>query len=382
MTFASKLLFFVLCFALLLSCADDGILNPSENLREIPILSIKVSEEDFERLLLNKTNDLEVPAEVFYKNENYSAVIEASGAGSRYHPKWSYTVELQNEQTIEGKDEFNLSSQVFDPTLLHTTVASHLYRQLGFELFNSHHVFLKINNVDQGLYPMIEKVEEPFFEKRNLSVFQLFKLGFDSKFSFEGTNYPEFIFEKKIPDDKDFTHLHQFIYARDTSNSEQIYTTFGKHLNINQYIRYHALTTLMNSFDAFTNNFFLYKKSPDAPFEIIPWDFDKTFQPYDTPELVGENEIITKLFENDSSFNAYKNEVRNQLNTIFTPENVFPVIDSTAAMIETAYNMDPYLGKNGRYNFSVEIHDLKEYIKDRILYFDNNIDNLTKDYFH
>ena len=66
---------------------------------------------------------------------------------------------------------------------------------------------------------------------------------------------------------------------------------------------------------------------------------------------------------------------------IFNKENIFPIIDSTANVIRDAYNLDPYLGKGGRYIFDQEIDDLKNYIIQRINYFDNNFYQLDKDYF-
>ena len=370
-----------LLLGLLISCDDSGILNPSENLTNVPILEFEFNEEDLIRLRQNRTNSLKVPAIMAYNNKTHLVEVRASGAGSRYHPKWSYHVELIDGSLIEGLTEFNLSAQVFDPTLLHTNIASHLYKQLGFKLFRSKHVFVKINESDEGLYPLIERVEQPFFNERNIKVFQLFKLGFDSKFTFTSINYPEFHFEKKIPDDDNYSQLYEFINAIDTSNSERIFESLGKHLDIEQYIKYHAITTLMNSFDAFTNNFFLLKESPTSPFTLVPWDFDKIFQDDNVSKLAGNNSIIKKLFENDSTFNMYKSTLRFQLDNIFTPENIGNVIDSTATVIEEAYNLDPYLGKGGRYNFLTEIEKLKSYINNRRSYFENNLELLTKSYF-
>ena len=138
----------------------------------------------------------------------------------------------------------------------------------------------------------------------------------------------------------------------------------------------------MNSFDAFTNNFFLLKETPTSPIKLVPWDFDKIFQNDNVSKLAGNNSIIKKLFENDSTFNLYKRELQSQLDDIFTLENIGSVIDSTATVIEEAYNLDPYLGKGGRYNFLTEIEKLKSYINNRRSYFDNNLDLLTKDYFN
>ncbi|MBL1212587.1 MAG: hypothetical protein HND52_04395 [Ignavibacteriae bacterium] len=365
-----------------ISCEDSGILNPSDALESIPLLELEISNEDYIRLKNNRTNSLKVPVLIKFNNQIHSGEIRAAGAGSRYHPKWSYNIKLTDGILIEGLPEFNLSAQVFDPTLMHTTIATHLYKQLGFTLFNSRHLFLKINNNDEGLYPMIEVVDQPFFSDRDIPVYQLFKLGFDSKFTFIGGNYPEFHFEKKIPDDDNFSELYNLIYAIDTSSTENIFNTLGKHLDINQYIKYHAITTLMNSFDAFTNNIFLLKKSSAEPFTLVPWDFDKIFQSDNLSKLAGENSIIKKLFQNDSTFNLYKDELEYQLNNIFTEQNIFPVIDSTKNIIEDGYNLDPYLGSGGRYNFLTEIENLKSYISQRRNYINDNLNLLTKDYFN
>jgi spore coat protein H len=363
------------------SCDDSGILNPSDNLSALPFLELEIDEEDLLRLKNNRSNSLKVPVIVKYMNKIHAAEIRASGAGSRYHPKWSYNIKLTDGSLLNGLPEFNLSAQVFDPTLTNTAIASHLYRQLGFHVFKSNHVFLKINNRDEGLYPLIEVVDQSFFDDRNIPVYQLFKLGFDSKFTFASSNYPEFQFEKKIPDDDNFSQLYQFINAIDTSDSRYIFETLGRHLDIEQYIKYHAITTLMNSFDAFTNNYFLLKETHADPFKLVPWDFDKIFKADNISKLAGKNSIIIKLFENDSTFNMYKHELKYQLDNIFTPENIDGVIDSVSNIIEDAYNLDPYLGKGGRYHFMNEIERLKTYINNRRSYFDNNLELLTKDYF-
>jgi spore coat protein H len=223
----------------------------------------------------------------------------------------------------------------------------------------------------------IERVDEFFFQKRNRNIYELYKLGFESKFTFEEQNNPQFNFDKKIPEDDNYTSLINLIYARDTSSTDNIFESFGKFLDIEQYIKYHAATSIMNNSDGFTNNFFLVKENPEAPFYIIPWDFDKCFShPYDA-SLVGDNAIIRKLFESDTTFNLYKAEMQFQINSVFTESNLFPIIDSLKSVIKDAYNLDPYLG-NGRYNFDHEINRLKEYITQRITFVKENIDSLPR----
>lgn len=362
------------------SCSDE-ILNPSENLNIVPVMEFQMSQEALYKLRTNRTNDAEFLINIFYKGKKIKSEVEASGAGSRYNPRWSYKIELENGKTIEGLPAFNLSAQIYDPTMLNTAIAIHYYKQIGLPTFNSSHVFLKINNEDEALLAMIERVEEDYFKKRGLPVFQLFKVGFGAKFTFEGGFYPQFHFEKKIPGDNNFYYLEQLINAIDTSSNENLELSLSNHLDIQNYIKYHAATSILNNDDSFNNNFFLIKEKKDSPFKIIPWDFDKCFSRFNDVKFAGENSIIKKIFKNPITFEWYKNELVYQLENIYTENNLFNVIDSSAAIIREAYNIDPYLGKE-RYNFDSEIEKLKTYIQQRRAYLINNINNLSQNYFN
>lgn len=370
----------ILIITLFAGCSD-GILNPSEKLDIIPVMEFKMSQETLNELRTNRTNDAEFNINVYYKGRKINGEIEASGAGSRYNPRWSYKIELENGERIEGLQAFNLSAQVHDPTMLNTAIALKYYEQIGLPTFDSHFLFLKVNDKDEALLIMIERIEEDYFSKRNSSVFQLFKVGFGAKFSFIGGFYPQFHFEKKIPDDNNYHYLNELIDAVDTSGTENIMNSLSRYLDIQNYIKYHVATSILNNDDSFNNNFFLIKDRIDSPFKIIPWDFDKCFSRLNDVEFAGENAIIKKLFSNSTAFQLYKNELVYQLENIYTEENLFGIIDSTAPLIEEAYNIDPYLGKE-RFNFNSEIEKLKKYISDRRSYLLKNLDNFTQDYFN
>ncbi|MBU2492045.1 MAG: CotH kinase family protein [Bacteroidetes bacterium] len=369
----------VFLFFLFISCSDE-ILNPSENLNLVPIMEFQLTRESLNDLKTNRTNDAEFNINIFYKGEKLKGELEASGAGSRYNPRWSYKVELQNGSTADGLSAFNLSAQIHDPTMLNTAIALHYYKQLGLPVFKSSYVFLKINNEDEALLALVERIENDFFSKRDLPIFQLFKVGFGAKFSFEGGFYPQFHFEKKIPEDDSYYYLEELINAVDTSRSENLLKSLSKYLDIENYIKYHAATSILNNDDSFNNNFYLIKESIDSPFRIIPWDFDKCFSRINDVKFAGENSIIKKLFKNPAVFQMYKTEMVYQLENIYTEENLFNIIDSKSYEIREAYNIDPFLGKE-RYNFENEIEKLKNYISVRRNYLINNIDKLTQNYF-
>ena len=106
---------------------------------------------------------------IFFKEKALHGSLRPSGAGSRYFPRWSYRVELNENEFIENINIFNLSAQVHDPTMLHTTLVAELYRQAGFYVFDNFPVFVKINNEDKGLSQFIELVNEDFFSIKSNS---------------------------------------------------------------------------------------------------------------------------------------------------------------------------------------------------------------------
>lgn len=374
-----KIFFKILPFILISGCTDE-LLNPSENLSVVPVMEIQMSQDNLNLLRVNRTNDAGYFVNVFYKGEKKKAGLEASGAGSRYNPRWSYKIELENNENIEGLTAFNLSAQIYDPTMLNTVIALKYYEQIGLPVFHNSHVFLKINNEDEALLVLLERVEQEYFSKRNQPVFQLFKVGFGAKFTFEGGFFPQFHFEKKIPEDNNFYYLEQLINAIDTSSNSNLNSSLGKFIDIKNYIKYHAATSILNNDDSFNNNFYLIKETKNSPFKIIPWDFDKCFSRINDVKFAGENSIIKKIFKNPITFEWYKNELVYQLENIYTEEKLFKIIDSTASVISEAYNIDPYLGKE-RYNFENEIEKLKNYISERRAYLRNNITNLSQNYF-
>jgi spore coat protein H len=370
----------ILVIILITGCSDRELVQPSDLLSEIPVLAINLTLDDLLTLRANRTTNTEVAVKISWNNEVFDGTIRATGAGSRYHPKWSFKVNLADGQYIEGLNEFNLSAQVFDPTMVYTNLALHIFRQLGLPSFNSKHVFLKINGEDSGLYPMIERIEEPFFISRSIKYYEMYKVAFGARFTYIKDVFLPRNFDKQIPDDGDYGSLSQFIHAIDTCRNEHIPSSLGKFLNIGEYVRYHAATTLMNNVDALENNFCLYSQVPDGEFKIIPWDFDGTFNRSKTAGLAGDNDIIRKLFKHEITFQQYKDELIFQAENVFTGENLFPVIDSVYSVIKEAYNLDPYLG-DGRYNIDSEFEDLKLYIAQRRQYILDNINSLNSDYF-
>jgi spore coat protein H len=335
--------------------------NPAADINTISVLDSYISPENLSNLLANKHIKYSVPIQIFLYGSKYKGSIEAQGAGSRFHPKWNFEIKLGNNERIFNLSNFNLSAQVSDVSMLRTMLASFVYKEMGFEVFESTHAFLIINNENKGLYYLVERIEEEFFRNRNLPVYELIKLRFGAKFTFTDPFDLRENFEKEINDDGSLHNLEKLIQALDTIKAENIFAELNKLLDIDSYLKYHAVSSVIAAADGFTNNFHLYMPHPEAPYKIIPWDFDGTFNPVFRELFWGGNDIIYKLLTNDSCFNIYKNYFLYAFDNYFTESRLFPLIDQTMEKIRAAYKLDPYLGLAG-YNPDTEAQELKDFI--------------------
>ncbi len=329
------------------------------------LISGEIENQDMEFLLSSKFTNGSVPAKLYYMDKLIYTRLEAQGAGSRFFPKWSFSVTCADSQKILNLTEFNLSNQVYDKTMMRTAIATKIYGDLGFKTFFSSHAFLRLNNTDRGLYALIEKVNEDYFARRNEPAYELMKTSFDAKFTFtEGKFQPDDHFEKKMPDDDNYTYLTEFIHTLDECDSANVIEKISPYLDIDKYLTYHAATYVMNNSDAFANNFYMFRETPGSPYVIIPWDFDKAFYyGFDVP-YPGLNNIIFKLFENNELKERFDEKIRYIVTDVMTEENLFPIMDSIYTKIKNSYDLDPYLGESG-YSLENEVNTLKSFIINR-----------------
>lgn len=324
-----------------------------------------VDEKDMEVLLSNKFTDSEIAAKLYYNDELYYAKLEPQGAGSRFFPKWSFSVACADSQKILNLSSFNLSSQVYDKTMMRTAVTTKIYGDLGFKTFFSSHAFLRINNADRGLYVLTERIDEEYFSKRNEHIYELIKASFDARFTFrEGQFLPSNHFEKRWPNDDNFTNLIEFINVLDNCDSSNVIERISPYLDIDNYLTYHAATYAMNNSDAFTNNFYLFKETPSSPYCIIPWDFDKSFYYLYDVTYPGYNQIIMKLLQNSKLKEEFDAKLLYIAENIITEERLFPIIDSIYLKTKESYILDPHLGGSG-YSLETEKEKLKNLIIDK-----------------
>jgi spore coat protein H len=353
-------------------CDNAVIYNRSEMLTDMPVIEGFIDEDEYFNLLQSKKTNTKVPLKIIYNGKVTTGLIRSSGGGSRLHPRWSYRVELDNEYRVEGLSHFSLSSQSLDPTMIRSTVVSRIYAFRSTPIFYNKHVFLKINNQDKGLYLIAERIDEEFFEVRGMPNYEIYKAGFDADFRFAGPAHPRFTFDKELPEDNNYEHLFNFINAVDTSTVSKVEHSLGDYVDLENYLRYHAISSLTNNTDAFINNYYMHRSSAAVPFTFIPWDFDRAFDPDKDVGLAGANSLFNKIIQNPDIQKKYYDELNFILDNYYKEDVIFPIIDSTAVHIQGAYNIDPFLGGAGK-KLEREVAKLKALVSERIQFFRDNL---------
>lgn len=368
----------LLLLPLLLSACDPGAdPQPGDEITGLPVLDSYIPTDRYAELLSNRWSDEEAGIEILLGERRLRGTVEPQGAGSRFHSRLSFKLELREGTYLNALQVSNLSAQIFDDSRLRTVLAATVFGDLGFPTFNFHPVFLRINGRNLGLYLQIERFEQQWFDRRGAPVHELIKAGFGARFTYDGGNHLEKYFEKEIPDSDNLNDFGDFIHALDRATPETLFEQVSPHLDIPQYLRYHAAASVLNHVDGFTNNLLFYRSEPHAPYTVIPWDFDKVMYEAYEIGLIGGNDIIGKLLQNDSCVSMYKRELQRIVDSVFVPARLFPVLDAFASRITTAHALDPDLGLSG-VDLSVESDRLKTDIIRRRAFFRTNIDSITR----
>lgn len=368
----------LLSLALLLpstGCDTGPDNNPVNSLEGVQLFDIRIPPDRYAELLANRWSNEEVPADIVVDGKRYRGTLEPQGAGSRYHVRWSFKLTLREGELINGLRESNLSVQTFDSSRLRTALALHAFGAMGFATFDYHPIFLRINDKDVGLYLQIERIDVDYFRRRGMPVHELIKTSFGARFTFEGGNHLARYFEKEIPKSDNLNDLGDFIHALDLADPDRIHEQLSSRLDVDGYLRYHALASILNHIDGFGNNLYFYRATPQSPYVIIPWDFDKLLASDHAVGLVGGNELAGKLLQSDSCVAVYKREAYRALDNALDENVLFPKLDGLAARMAAAFRLDPWLGGAG-ISFALESDAVKMHLMNRKQFFRDNLDTL------
>ncbi|MBY0232195.1 MAG: CotH kinase family protein [Gemmataceae bacterium] len=266
--------------------------------------------------------------------------------------KRPFKIELDRHvkgQHFLGVRKLSLNIHAMDPGACREALAYAVYREAGVPAPRTAFGFVTLTIPGKhdrevlGVYTLIENIDKPFLKERfgtgkgmllkPENVGPLDHLG-DKWESYEKRYRPR----TGEPKPREQKRLMEFTKLVQDKDEKRFRAEIGKHLHLDEFLRYLAATSLMSSLDSFMglpHNYYLYLDPLTDRFMVMPWDLDHSFgsltmfctaqqlmdlsvrQPW-----LGRNPLVERLLKDPVHYAAYLGHIRTLLATGFTAARI------------------------------------------------------------
>lgn len=227
------------------------------------------------------------------------ASIRFRGTSSRHLPKKSLNVRFAEPQPfVFDTSRLNLNAMFTDPSMMREALSFAMFHALDLPASRTRYVDLYLDDVFEGLYLAIQRVDEELLAQHGLAtdVFTLVRddfrsahvdLGAASMFSYDWSAETDVagLLEANVdargsPDWAALADLVQWVHA--TPAGPAFAQGFVERIDIERFVDWLAVHVLIGDIDAFADDYWLYRDGtdPDARWLFIPWDKDLSFGSY------------------------------------------------------------------------------------------------------
>ena len=295
-----------------------------------------------------------VSAELNIEDQSIGGYISLSGQGSITDIKKSYSFESSEDPKGIRFKNIKLAAQSQDPSFLRTLFGYRVFNALGIPTPEVEPISLYLNGQFQGLYLLIERVDEDFYKRRHLSASRVYRSKvLKSDFGVDMLSDPESGLEVELGrfQRQEIQRLVDWAtQARSSDRDPSATDPFAEtHFDTQQMLNFFAANLFLGNCDGFDNNLYLYVSDDDPRFRFTPWDWERSYEGACTlNELLSKNHLLRKLLE----YPDYRQQLKEVLTDLTGQE--FPITTFEAILneewnkIERAYLADRHLG-NGRY---------------------------------
>lgn len=310
------------------SNAADALFN-NQVLQEIRLL---VNSRDLSLLRASFQTNLFVPADLVWNNQRVRSVaIRSRGQGSRNPSKMGLLVDMDRYtrgQTFLGLTELVLDNEWQDPSLMHEMLSFAVYRRVGQIAPREAFAKVYINNEFQGVYAVVEPINEPFLQRVFGSA-----AGYLSEYHWIRTWYFETIgddlnlykpmFEPRTHTLESDTQLYGPIrdLVNEVNGPDDVVwrDRVGARLDLAQFMQYAALQGCLTQNDGLVgfagmNNFYLYRPNGSTQFRFLPWDEDFAFTFLEAPiarHTIPDNVLFPRAYAQEDLKGVFLDAAQN-----------------------------------------------------------------------
>lgn len=250
----------------------------------------------------NVVIDGEEIKDVAFHTKGNSSLYFVAAAGK---DKFSYGINFGkyvDDQSYHGLDKLNLQNGFSDASSMKEYMAFWLFRRMGVDAPLASFAWLTVNGEDQGLFTVLEDVNDSFLERIASGEGTLYKPedgemaltdeemeslisgnsaahdnGGGADLAYKDDNeesYPD-IFENAETDDDAETRARVIRALKALSERKDL----DKYLDTEEIIRYFAIHDYLVAYDSYTgpmlHNYILHEN--DGRLEMLPWDYDNAY---------------------------------------------------------------------------------------------------------
>jgi len=312
---------------------------------EVPSYFIYCDPVEYANMIDLYLEEIEIDCAIVVEDSIYTdARIRLRGESSRVYPKKSYRITLQGNQPIDGRIEWNLNSEYFDETYMHSWLFSWILKQLDYPCFTVEHVRLYVNGTYIGLYVRIEPVDEQFLINHGMDPdANLYKAAGDGACLSIYDNVTAY-WEKKANESENWNDLYELIDYLQQVNPENFHETAGENFELNSLMTILAVNTLTMNYSTYYHNYFMYRDIRGTGFwTMLPWDVDRLWSDWTSRSYTfgsntnwWDNPLFEKTLLDSVLLNLYFDRIDVISEQVLDPDVINPVIDSLEAALTVA----------------------------------------------
>jgi spore coat protein CotH len=264
-------------------------------------LRLWVNSRDLKLLYANYTTNTYYPADMIWGNTRVRNVaIRSRGSGSRNPQKIGLKIDFNRYvggRTFVGLDSLVLDNLWQDPGLIRDAMAMKVFGKMGQAAPRESFCRLYINNEYQGVYAMVEPIEEAFLART---------LGDDTGYLFEYNWLDVFLgqflgsalapykarFEAQTRDRESdaalYAPIRDLFFEVNRPIDAVWRESVERYVDLEQLVSHVAIENFTAEIDGVIggwgmNNFYLTRPSTDTRHRFLPWDKDNAFSAIEAP---------------------------------------------------------------------------------------------------
>jgi len=320
---------------------------------------ISVNDRDLAELRERYQENVYFPADVAWRDLRLHNVgLRSRGLASRSATKPGLKLDFNHYvagQQLLGFESLVLDNLVTDPSMIREMLAMQMFARLGQPALRESFARVYINRVYQGLYAIVEPVDEVFLQRTwHDSSGYLFERHF--LWPFYGQELADTASWREVFEPR--TH------ARDTDATLYVpiaalfheanqpldalwRSSLERYLDLDQFVTHVAIEICLAEADGVLGyagmaNFYLYRSAESGRHRLIVWDKDRTFSTVDMPIFQGadENVLVSRALRFADLRTRYLDVLDDCARLLANSGWLEQAIDQAAALVADAARQD------------------------------------------